>query len=117
MYEDLEDYTVDSHVTIIRPNLENGLGYMGCLIKNMQPLFENAATGSTGQTELGREIIKKMKILLPESHINEKFSGIYHSICEKMIRSQKENIALSNLRDTLLPKLISGELDVSEIQL
>ncbi|MEI2397029.1 restriction endonuclease subunit S [Paenibacillus phytohabitans] len=112
VYEQLENYTVDSHVTIIRPSVKNGLGYMGCLLKNMQPIFEHAATGSTGQTELGREVIKQMKILLPDQRTIERFSEMYHFFCEKMLNSQKDNVVLSNVRDTLLPKLMSGEIRV-----
>lgn len=115
VYERLNDYTVDSHVTIIRPNLKYGIGYMGCLVKSMQSTFENAATGSTGQTELGREVIKQMKIIVPEQHLIKAFSDIYHNFCEKMVRSQQENKVLTSLRDTLLPKLMSEEIDVSEI--
>ncbi|CAH8718679.1 restriction endonuclease subunit S [Paenibacillus thiaminolyticus] len=112
VYEHLDNFTVDSHVTIVRSNVNNGLGYMGCLLKSMQPIFEHAATGSTGQTELGREVIKQMPILLPEQKMIDKFSGIYHSICTKMILIQKNNVVLSNTRDTLLPKLMSGEIRV-----
>ncbi|MUT67843.1 restriction endonuclease subunit S [Paenibacillus sp. NEAU-GSW1] len=117
VYEHLVNFTVDSHVTIIRPNLENGIGFLGCMLKNMQSTFENAGTGSTGQTELGREVIKQMKVLIPDAKLIKSFSEIYHSFSEKMIRAQKENSNLSSLRDTLLPKLMSGEIDVSEIEL
>lgn len=112
VYEQLSNYTVDSHVTIIRPNIRNGLGYMGCLLKRMQQNFEHAATGSTGQTELGREVIKQMNILMPVNNIVEKFTDIYHSFFEKIIMNQRNNTDLAHIRDSLLPKLISGEIRV-----
>ena len=112
VYEQLINYTVDSHVTIIRPNLVNGIGYMGCLLKGMQLNFEHAATGSTGQTELGREVIKQMKIVIPDNNIVKQFSDIYHSIFEQIIMNQENNSSLYQIRDTILPKLISGEIRV-----
>jgi len=112
VYEQLENYTVDSHVTIVRQNMSNGIGYFGCLLKNMQPKFEHAATGSTGQTELGREDIKQMRILIPSNNIIDEFSKIYNSLSNKIVCCKKENTVLSNIRDTLLPKLMFGDIRV-----
>lgn len=112
VYEQLINYTVDSHVTIIRPNLKNGLGYLGCLLKGMQHNFEHASTGTTGQTELSREVIKQMKIVIPENEIVKRFSDIYHSLFEQIIMNQEENSRLIEIRDSLLPKLVSGEIRV-----
>ncbi|MCR2807722.1 restriction endonuclease subunit S [Paenibacillus soyae] len=110
--DDLVDYTVDSHVTIIRPNNEKVIGYMGCLLKRMQSVFEHSSTGSTGQTELGREAIKQIKILIPEDKVMEKFSAIYDIFSENMSRSFLNNRTLAQIRDILLPKLMSGEIRV-----
>lgn len=117
VYEHIKEYTVDTHVTIIRPKNVDNVEYIGCLLKNMQSLFENAATGSTGQTELGREMIKRMKIMIPDTQVIKKYSEIYRGFGGKIIRLQKEGLALSSLRDTLLPKLMTGEIDVSEVEL
>lgn len=112
VYEDLENYTADAHVTIVRPNTTNKMSYMGCLLKNMQPKFEHAGTGSTGQTELGRDAIKQMQILVPNDSVLEEFSKIYDSIYRKIVCGQKETILVSNMRDKILPKLMSGEIRV-----
>jgi type I restriction enzyme S subunit len=112
VYEHLENYTVDSHVTIVRLNMSNGIGYFGCMLKNMQPKFEHAATGSTGQTELGREAIKQMRILIPDNKTIDDFSKIYNSLSNKIVYYNKENKVLSNIRYTLLPKLMSSEIRV-----
>ena len=112
VYENLDNFTVDSHVTIVRPNTSNRKSYLGCLLKNMQTKFEHAGTGSTGQTELGREAINQILIFVPFDSVLEEFSRIYNSIYKKIVHGQKENILLSNMRDSLLPKLMSGEIRV-----
>ena len=45
------------------------------------------------------------------------FTELVEPIFKLILLNQKENNRLSNLRDTLLPKLMSGELDVSNIDL
>lgn len=112
VFEDLENYTVDSHVTIVRSKSENMICYLGSLLKRMQYDFENAATGSTGQTELGRETIKQMRILLPYDPIVQEYSNFYFSLYEKITLNQNENKILVQVRDSLLPKLMSGEIRV-----
>ena len=56
-----------------------------------------------------------IKTLLPESSILNKFEITLNPLFSIFVENVKENIELSNLRDTLLPKLISGELEINEI--
>ena len=46
-----------------------------------------------------------------------KFNELVIPMTDVVVSNQKENARLSQLRDTLLPKLMSGELDVSELEL
>ena len=56
--------------------------------------------------------IKKIQILVPPSHITEKYEKIARPLRAKIENNLKENITLSQLRDILLPKLISGKIRV-----
>ena len=47
----------------------------------------------------------------------EKFFHSTYDFIQKIEKNIQENIQLTNLRDTLLPKLISGELEVSQTQI
>ena len=47
---------------------------------------------------------------------SEKFTYIVESIYEQILFKQQENIRLTQLRDTLLPKLMSGEIEVDEVK-
>jgi len=73
---DLEQATVDSHVTIVRPDCEFiDPVYFGYLVKAKQTTIENLAEGSTGQTELSRNAIKELKIDFVEDRKKQKEIG------------------------------------------
>ncbi len=109
--------TVDSHVTIVRPKdsiLQSYIGFWGL---SHESEIEAQHTGSTGQTELPRDRVKAMELPLPDEDILSKFNELVIPMTSTVISNQEENARLSQLRDALLPKLMSGELDVSDIDL
>lgn len=75
--------------------------------------------GQSGSTivNLNKTQFEKMQVLIPSFSIMHKFDNICCPLFEKILLNQKENIKLAALRDTLLPKLMSGKLDVSDIEL
>lgn len=73
-------------------------------------------TGTT-QQQLTVPYFQKTEILVPSQEIVTLFTTTVDPIFEKIWANQNENEKLSSLRDTLLPKLMSGELDVSDIDL
>lgn len=111
------DMTVDSHVTIVRPKdpiLQSYIGFWGL---SHESEIEAQHTGSTGQTELPRDRVKAMELPLPDEDTLSKFNELVIPMTSTVISNQEENARLSQLRDALLPKLMSGELDVSGINI
>lgn len=109
--------TVDSHVTIVRPKdpiLQSYIGFWGL---SHESEIEAQHTGSTGQTELPRDRVKAMELPLPDEDTLSKFNELVIPMTSTVISNQEENARLSQLRDVLLPKLMSGELDVSGINI
>lgn len=109
--------TVDSHVTIVRPKdpiLQSYIGFWGL---SHESEIGAQHTGSTGQTELPRDRVKAMELPLPDEDTLSKFNELVIPMTSTVISNQEENARLSQLRDALLPKLMSGELDVSDIDL
>lgn len=109
--------TVDSHVTIVRPKdpiLQSYIGFWGL---SHESEIEAQHTGSTGQTELPRDRVKAMELPLPDEDTLSKFNELVIPMTSTVISNQEENARLSQLRDALLPKLMSGEIDVSDIDL
>lgn len=108
---------VDSHVTIVRPKNKQLIHYLGCMLLTKQSVFAGMASGSTGQTDLPRNLVKTMNIILPSNEVLDDFSQIVIPIREKMILLQNENVKLENLRDMLLPKLMTGVIDLENFTL
>ena len=109
--------TVDSHVTIVRPKDPHLLFYIGLWGISHEREIEALHTGSTGQTELPRERVKAMELRLPDNDTLARFNAVIAPIVSLIITNQQENVRLASVRDSLLPKLMSGEIDVSDIQL
>lgn len=112
-----ENLTVDSHITIVRPKSTELQNYIGLWGITHEVEIESLHTGSTGQTELPRERVKAMELPLPDAGTLSKFNEIITPMTQCIVKNQEENARLAALRDTLLPKLMSGELDVSEVEL
>ncbi len=111
-----KNLTVDSHVTIVRPAKENLIFYIGLWGISHEKEIESLHTGSTGQTELPRERVKAIELILPDNETLDRFNAIIAPMAAAIVSNQKENQSLAELRDVLLPKLMYGELDVADIQ-
>ena len=108
---------VDSHVTIVRTKNPKHALYLGFWAFGHEKYIESLHTGSTGQTELPRDHVKGMKLMLPSDEALEKFNAVAKPAVELIVVNQEENKRLVKLRDALLPKLMSGEIDVSKVDL
>ena len=62
------------------------------------------------------DILNSIELFKPDNKSLEFFESIASKIYLKIFSNSKESENLSELRDLLLPKLISGELDISEIK-
>jgi len=111
-----KNLTVDSHITIVRPARENLIFYIGLWGILHEKEIESLHTGSTGQTELPRERVKSIELLLPDDETLDRFNTIVAPMTASIVANQEENKKLAAIRDTLLPKLISGNMDCSELQ-
>lgn len=63
------------------------------------------------------DILNAMEVVIPSASALEEFESLVAPMYEAMEANDVQSKALSQMRDTLLPKLMSGEIDVSEIQL
>jgi type I restriction enzyme, S subunit len=76
---------------------------------------ENYVTGSA-QPQLTIDNIKNFPFITPPSEIVNSFQGIVNPLANRQLLLDSENQVLSELRDTLLPKLISGELRIPDAE-
>ena len=116
----------------------NELGYTGCVSpvyvvfkvdKDYESFFrfyfksaifneetKTRASGSVRQS-LNYSDFALIGINYPSQNIAKQFNEIYKSFFKVKIEIEKENKHLTQLRDTLLPKLMSGEIDVSNVKI
>ena len=71
-------------------------------------------TGTT-QQQLTVPDFRKTEILIPDKTTMGKFTGLVAPLFGKIWANENENVQLSSLRDAILPKLMSGEIDVTNI--
>jgi len=86
------------------------------LLKKRQQEIFDAQTGSA-QPHIYPKNIASMSIIELDSNDIRKYTSNVTPIFEKIGKNKEENFHLKSLRDTLLPKLMSGEIDVSEIDI
>ena len=76
-----------------------------------------AADKATTMGHIKREELEKAKVIIPSFECYQKMKQIMTPIYDLLISNRVENTRLSALRDALLPKLMSGEIDVDKVSL
>lgn len=85
--------------------------YLYLLFKEIRPKLVSLGNGSIF-TNLKTDILKNYEICLPPSDILNQFQSIVHPMFVKMLCTQREIKQIETIRDTLLPKLMNGEIEV-----
>ena len=115
VYFNMDNVAIDSHITVVRTSSPVYRHYVGRNLLGRQLEIENMAVGSTGQTELPRDRVKAMPIIIPSHDALDKFNALIEPMAISMYSNITESRRLATLRDTLLPKLMSGELKVNDV--
>jgi type I restriction enzyme S subunit len=117
LLEETRRTTVDSHVTIVRPASPDLHPWFGLHLLCREPAFQAMGTGSTGQTELGRAAVGELPILVPPIAVLRAFGDVAWPLLRPMSTLLRCCDLLAATRDLLLPRLVSGKLDISDIDL
>jgi type I restriction enzyme S subunit len=110
-----EELTTNEAIAhFIEPKYGINVPYLYCYLIN----FNYSSLGSTSSiaTAVNSKIIKNMPILVPTESILDCYKKQSEPSFQKMKSLDDETAMLTNLRDTLLPKLISGELRLDQIE-
>ncbi|MDP5864797.1 restriction endonuclease subunit S [Streptococcus mutans] len=108
---------VNEHIFILRPNeLAPSSFFLYFLLlnsENKQALFSRASS-KAAQPGLNQTEVKTLPILLPKIEKIVEFDNTIAPFMHQIAKNANENRKLSTLRDTLLPKLLSGEISVNQ---
>lgn len=109
---DNNNVVVDSHITIIRAQQREVAAYLGQWAFSNEAMLEALHTGSTGQTELPRDRVANCHILIPDNDLLDLFYTLIEPMTMRIVAAQQQIVAAREARDRLLPKLMSGEIEV-----
>jgi type I restriction enzyme S subunit len=108
----VENCTVDTHVTIVRPKPGIPMHYFGIALMAWEAQFSTMGRGATNQTELSPAAIGKAEIVMPSRSLSEQFELLAAPIYDQVMNLVSQNDKGRAARDLLLPRLMTGELAV-----
>lgn len=89
--------------------------YLYCYLKDFN--YQTMGSTSSIATAVNSKIIKAMPFIIPADDEITRFHIVVGPMFEQILNNQIENDSLAEMRDTLLPRLMSGELDVSTLDI
>lgn len=110
-----DEVTTNQGFKSIVPNDDIGTAFFYCFLKQNKERIADAGSGTTFPEVSGRTM-KSIELVIPDKDQCAEFSEWASPILEHQQVLEVENHKLKQLRDTLLPKLMSGEIDVSKVE-
>ena len=111
------DFAV-KNVGIFKTSLQKNYIYFifSYLLSSSTQNYVKSHLAGTTQKYISLGELRNLKIKIPNEKILASFNNLVHPIYQKIIYNTNEIKILTQLRDTLLPKLMSGEIDVDKVE-
>ena len=109
-----EKFWANNHTHVVQGKSPISTNFLYLLMSNVA--ISGYITG-TAQPKINQENLNRIPLVSPPRDLLERFDQIVNPICDDIVILDRKNINLRKTRDLLLPKLISGELDVSELDI
>ena len=90
--------------------------YILYLMQSLKNVFDRFNGEGTVFGSINKKAFEEMQIIVPTGNVISKFDSIASSMDCQIKRTEQQSRRLAELRDTLLPKLMSGELSVNEVE-
>lgn len=110
------EVTTNQGFKSVVPKPEIGTAYVYFFLKHNLPIIEGMASGSTFK-EVSGSTMKNIPAVIPDVETLARFNDFCVPIFAQQRALEEQNQLMATLRDNLLPKLMSGEIDVSAIQI
>ncbi len=95
---------------------DNCNSYLFSLLQYTFAIEDQYGSG-TIYNSISKKELENVKVIIPNSNIMLTYEYLTYDINQKITNQSRQIRMLTDLRDTLLPKLMSGEIDVSEVEL
>lgn len=109
------EVTTNQGFKSVIPKPEIGTAFVYYFLKQNLPVIEGMASGSTFK-EVSGSTMKRVPAVIPDFTTLMRFNNFCEPIFVQQKILEEQNRLLTQLRDTLLPKLMSGEIDVTNIR-
>ena len=106
---------LNQRVCVFENKRPNGKAFLYFTIKPLLFAIEQTQVATT-VIHIGKKDYDAFEITLPDSSTLDSFDALTSPMITRIVSNSFENKRLAAMRDTLLPKLMSGEIDVSDIQ-
>ena len=107
---------LNQRVCVFENKRPNGKAFLYFTIKPLLFAIEQTQVATT-VIHIGKKDFDTFEIMLPDTELLDAFDAITTPMVEQIVSNSIENKRLAIMCDALLPKLMSGEIDVSDIQL
>lgn len=114
-----DDYVVSTKLMVLRANnFDDRRLYQFLTLRKTVESLQQEAEGRSGTfPQIRFDILAKLQVPIAPAEVEEEYKSLIHVIYDLIDSNVEENGALSLLRDSLLPRLMSGEIDVSKVEL
>ncbi|EIY4752555.1 restriction endonuclease subunit S [Vibrio cholerae] len=112
-----EPMHTNQQINSIVPNQPRFRDYLYFSMKEKRKQFHDLASGGSTTLNMNTGVFSRVSVLKPSDAILDMFQTQSSGLLERIKLSSTESESLAALRDTLLPKLISGELRLDDIEL
>jgi type I restriction enzyme S subunit len=114
-----DNFLLNQRVAKLRSKIYNSSQFIYYTFRNrsMVQLIENLSLGSTAQMNLSPIQLGKQKIIVPDQELLNKFEDIVLPVKDEKIFFLKSTEKLRNIRDGLLSRLMSGKIDVENLDI
>ena len=112
-----EESQSNQQINSIVPKQDVSAYYIYLLMQTLSETINKLGQSGSTIVNLNKTQFGKIQVVIPAPNIMQEFDSLCSPLFETILSNQKENIKLSELRDALLPKLMSGEIDVSDLAL
>ena len=109
------EVTTNQGFKSVVPNSNVGTAFVYYFLKSALPTIENMASGSTFK-EISGSAMRTVPAIIPDDESLQEFADFCEPLFQQQRTLEAENRYLTALRDSLLPKLMSGELDISDLE-
>ena len=103
---------------VLRPRapLPQYHGYLLCRHPSFRSFAIQSMSGTSGRQRIQNDVIGGYSLVLPSEEVAKTFTEIVEPIQKSIASNHKQSQTLATLRDTLLPRLISGQLRIPEAE-